>query len=154
MVVRNNDIIKNVLDSFITDNTVIKGHRSLYDGLYHVPFPELKSNYAVTRDKNKLKLAQFLHGCAFLPAISTFQTCINKGNFIMWPGIENVKCKTLLGNPLGMALGHLDQERQNLQFTKEADRNEDAFPAQEKGKSLQCYYAIVTTPSTSKTYID
>ena len=113
-----------------------------------------KSNFVVTKEKNKLELTQFLHGCAFSPAISTFQKCINIGNFITWPGIESVKFKSLLENPLATALGHLDQERQNLQSTKEAEINEDAFPSQETLTTLHCYYAIVNIPTKGKTYTD
>ena len=135
-------------------NTVIQGHRNVQDGLYDVPFPEMKSNYVVTKEKNKLELAQFLHSCAFSPAISTFQKCINIGNFITWPGIENIKFRSLLENPLATALGHLDQERQNLQSTKELNINEDSFPLQETSKTLNCYYAIVNIPAKGKTYTD
>ena len=65
-----------------------------------------------------------------------------------------MKFKLLLENPLATALGHLDQERQNLQSTKEAEINEDAFPLQETLKTLHCYYAIVNIPTKGKTYTD
>ena len=82
-----------MLESVKNENLVLKGHRNQRDRLYDVPFTQLKSNYIIHKDKNKLKLAQYLHGCDFSPTISTFQESTNKGNVITWPGIENVKFK-------------------------------------------------------------
>ena len=42
-------------------------------------------------------MAQYLHACAFLPAISTFQECVNKGNFLSWSGIDTLNFEKLLG---------------------------------------------------------
>ena len=64
-VLKKSDIVTRILDTIITDNTVIQGHRNLQDGLYNVPFSDMKSNYVVTKEKNKLELAQFSHACAF-----------------------------------------------------------------------------------------
>ena len=41
---------------------------------------------------------------------SIYQECVYKGNFITWPGIEEIKFKRLLGAPLPTVLGHPDQE--------------------------------------------
>ena len=106
----------------------MEGQRNQQDGLYDVPFPYLKLNYIIQKDKSKLESAQYLHDCAFSPAISTFQECVNRGNFITWPGIEEVKFKKLLGTPLATSLDHLDQERKNLQSTKKLEEFEEAFP--------------------------
>ena len=78
---------------FKNNQLVLSGKRNKNDGLYDVPFPAEKINYIITRDKSQTELAQFLHGCAFSPAISTFQTSINKGNFITWPGISQLNFK-------------------------------------------------------------
>ena len=83
-------------------------------------------NYIIQKDKSKLELAQYVHACAFLPKILTFQECINQGNFITWPGIEDVKLKRLLHKPLATSLGHLDQEQKGLQSTG-VNIEEDSF---------------------------
>ena len=54
---------------------------------------EKKVNYIITQDKSKTEFAQYLHSCAFSPAISTFQKIINKGNVITWPGIDTSNFK-------------------------------------------------------------
>ena len=97
-IYRNDKVIKEFLSTVKSDNLVLEGNRNSRDGLYDVPFPKLHLNYIVQKDKNKLELAQYLHGCAYSPAISTFQTCVNKGNFITWPGIDDVKFKRILEN--------------------------------------------------------
>ena len=71
---------------------------------------DVKVNYIIQKDQSKVELAQYLHGCAFSPSISMFQTAINRGNFITWPGIEEIKFKSILGSPLVTTLSHLDQE--------------------------------------------
>ena len=75
---------------------ILKGVRNLQDGLWDVPFQENKIdtiNYIINKDQSKTDLAQYLHACAFSPVISTFQDCIKKGNFISWPGIDNISFK-------------------------------------------------------------
>ena len=110
------------------NNLVLEGTRNKHDGLYDVPLPKVKPNYIIKRDKNQLELAQYLRRCAWSPAISTLQTCISKGNFITWPGIEEVKFGKLLGTPLPTALALLDQERKNLQSTRVTEDFDEAFP--------------------------
>ena len=87
-------------------------------------FSDVKVNYIIQKDQSKVELAQYLHGCAFSPSISTFQTAINRGNFITRPGIDEMKFKSLLGSPLATTLGHMDQERSNLQSTKVIEPDE------------------------------
>ena len=67
------------------------------DGLWDVPFfPDInKINYIISKDKSKTELAQYLHGCAFSPSLSTLQAAVKKGNFISWPGLEDLNFKKL-----------------------------------------------------------
>ena len=110
-------------------------------------------NYIIQKDKSKLVLAQYLHACAFLPKILTFQECINRGNFITWPGIDDVKLKRLLHKPLATSLGHLDQEQKGLQST-EVNMEEDSFPEKITQKTMNCFYIITDILTKSTTYTD
>ena len=150
----NDNEIRQFLSNKKQDNLVIKGFRNEQDGLYDVPFPKMKMNYIVHKDKNKLELAQYLHGCAFSPSLSTLQTCVNKGNFITWPGIEDTKFQKLLEKPLATALGHLDQERKNLQSTKLENVEDDAFPDKIPAKTMTCFYSIIDIPTKKTAYTD
>ena len=82
----------------------LKGHRNQKDELYDVPFTQLMNDYIIHKDKSKLEMAQYLHGCAFPPALSTFQDSISRRNFITWPGMDDVKLKKLLGTPITTGL--------------------------------------------------
>ena len=84
---------------------------------------------------------QYFHGCAFSPVISTFQECIRKGNFISWPGIDDLNFKKTINTTEATLKRNLDQERKNLQSTKstslekdtiQKDIQNDAFPEQFK----------------------
>ena len=86
----------------------------------------------VHKNKSKLELAQYLYACAGSPVISTFQKAMNNGNFIIWPGIDNIIFNSLLKVTLATTKGRLDQERKHLQSTKLATEiNLANFP--EKG---------------------
>ena len=99
---------KEKLNIYKQKELILKGIRNKQDGLWDVPFPVLKVNYIIQKDESKHDPGQYLHGCEFSPVISTFQTAINKGNFITWPGIDDLKFKKLLETPIATTLGHLD----------------------------------------------
>ena len=136
---------KENLNIYKQNELVLKGNRNKQDGLWDVHFPVLKANYIIQKDKSKHDLGQYLHGCAFSPVISTFQMAINKGNFITWPGIDDLKFKKLLDSPIATTLGHLDQERSNLQSTKLIE-NDDAFPPPIPAKTRNCFFQIIDMP--------
>ena len=132
--------------------TIIEGKRNLKDGLWDIPFPtktqdtRLFVNYVVTKNKTKYELARYLHACAFSPCLTTFTKAIKNGNFISWPGIDELNFNKLLIQTAETAKGHLDQERQGLQSTQEL--TEDFFPNKEaKTKSV----AIKLQPFHPKT---
>ena len=89
-VYKNDGNIRTFLQESKQDNLILEETRNKQDGLYDVPFTKSKMNY---KDKSQLELAQYLHGCAWSLAISTFQKCINIETFITWPGINDVKFK-------------------------------------------------------------
>ena len=139
---------KNNLYVLHNNKLVIKGTRNTKDGLWDVPFNQSENyslNFIIKRNQPKYELAQFLHACAFSPALDTFQKAINNGNFISWPGIREINFKKILGNTPAIAKGHLDQERQGLQSTKQIE--DDYFPPQEPIKTyhiaakIECYQA-------------
>ena len=110
-------------------------------------------NYIVRRDKNTRDLAQYLHACAFAPVISTFEACIKKGNFISWPGIENINFKKVLINTEATIKGHLDQERKNLQSTKTQVDTSDIFPSKSTNRTNEVYHSIYKL-GEDKNYMD
>ena len=94
---------------------VLSRHRNLTNRLWDVLFRQKVThiiNYIILSDKNKTKLAQYLHGFAFSPVISTFQKCLQKENFISWPGITDLNFKKLIETTEATFKVHLDQERE------------------------------------------
>ena len=89
-------------------------------------------------DKNKSKLAQFSHGILFSPVISTLMKAIANDHFITWPGIEKLNFEKLVMDSVPMNLGHLNQERKNLQSTKHKLNDDEInnwfFPQHENKK--------------------
>ena len=144
---------KNDVKVIKDDKIIIQGQRSPTDKLYNVHLPQPSNNntlqstkcntinYIIRKDKSKTDLARYLHACAFSPSLSTFTQAIKNGNFITWPGIQNLNFKQLLGTPLATAQGHLDGERKNLQSTKPTDIS-DAFPPKSETKSMD-QFAII-----------
>ena len=136
------------LHIFKDGKLILSGNRNFTDGLWDVPFQSNKIdniNYIVTTDKNKSDLARYLHACAFSPVISTFQKCINRGNFITWPNIDNLNFKKIIDTTEATLKGHLDGERKNLRSTKAPPTNaddliNDSFPDQsEKHRTVSIY---------------
>ena len=76
------------------------------------------ANAIIRQDCTKSELANYLHACAFSPALPTFQKAISNNNFVTWPAITSVNFHKFVTNKAAMYMGHLDQVRTNLQSTK------------------------------------
>ena len=103
----------------------------------------------------KTELATYLHACCFSPAPSTFITAIKNGNFISWPGLTPSLISKMPPS-VNTAKGHLTQERQGLQSTKNLIQHEDFNPKQEiKNVKTNCFMAkIQQFTATDKAYSD
>ena len=101
---------------------------------------------ACAKDKDKTELAQYLHACAFPPSISTFQESINNDNFVTWPGIRGFNSKILLKTTEATLKGHIDQERQNLQSTKQNTQqdNDNTFLLKDPEKYSIVFILFIT----------
>ena len=103
---------------------ILTGNRNAEDGLWDIPLtknnPTLRqhANVILLKNKTKQQLASYLHACCYSSSISTFMKAIKNGNFITWPGLDSKLIENHLQTPVATAKGHLDQERRNLQSTK------------------------------------
>ena len=75
-------------------------------------------NAIVRKNQTKTELGDYLHACAFSPALPTFQKAICNNNFVTWPGITEINFEKFVSDKTSMYLGHLDQVQANLQLTK------------------------------------
>ena len=115
--------------------------RNIHDGLWDINLSSansskysttLTANAIIRKDKTKSALADYLHACAFSPALPTFQKAIRNNNFVTWPSITSINFENFITDKTAMYFGHLDQIRSNLQLTKQKSNwNEDFFPKQD-----------------------
>ena len=117
----------NYLHVFKNSHLILRGFRNTQDGLWDVSFgptAPTKSTYhlvvnaIIRRDKPKTDLANFFHGCLFSPALVTLQKAIAHNHLLTWPGINQLNFPKLVTDTTNTDMGHLTQERQNLQSTK------------------------------------
>ena len=68
-------------------------------------------NAIILKNQTKTELATYLHASAGFPAVSTFVQAIKNGNFITWPGIDQLSFPKHLKN--------LSQRRKDILTKKE-----------------------------------
>ena len=148
---------KKVCDIYKNNKIILRGTRNLIDGLWDIPLikqptvsppPKLilpsdhsdhKLNVIIRKDKTKMELAQFLHASCFGPTKSSWLKAISNNHFLSWPGLTSALVRKSLPLVDATECGHINQERRNLQSTKQStpqveikieddDSDADAFP--------------------------
>ena len=80
-------------------------------------------NVIIHKKKTHLELAQYLHAACYSPVKSTFQRAIKNGHFAAWPGLTVDIIQNHLPRSVATVQGHLHQERQGLQTTKQTPQS-------------------------------
>ena len=128
---------KKHLHVFKHNQPLIHGYRNPHDGLWDIPIPltqhpaiaHHKASVIIQKKTPRKTLVQFYHAACFSPSRSTFIKAIRNGNFQSWPGLTASLATKYLSATIPTRLGHMNQERQNLQSTKDSD--DDTFPPSE-----------------------
>jgi hypothetical protein len=111
------------------------------------------------RIQSKPQLVQYLYACCGSPVVSTWKKTIRNGNFLTWPGIDDLSIDLHLPKSLPSAKGHLNQEGKNLQSTcvplptqdQNNDQSEDTFFPVSDSPNLKSFAAIaMIVPFTAK----
>ena len=143
---------------------VINGIHNHSTGLYEQCLPQ--TNNQTTRQanatlptKNLEEHIKYLHQCAFSPTPRTWMQAVRKGHFKTWPGVTVEAIQCYLPKSEATTMGHLDQQRKNIQSTKvqQDDRETMASPAPlKKGRHTHAMYAttICYNEPTGKLYTD
>ena len=109
---------------------------------------QANSAYTMT---SKGALINFLHQCAFSPAIPTWIKAIDNGQFATWPGLTSKAVRKYMTPSPATDKGHMKRMRQNVRSTKIKQQmneiNEDINPPQElmtteKTNHVFCFAAI------------
>ena len=102
---------------------------------------------------------KYLHQCTFSPTPRTWLQAVKKGHFKTWPRVTVEAIKRYLPKSEATTMGHLDQQRKNIQSTKlqKDDHDNMTTPSPlEKGLSTHAMYAatICYNEPTGQLYTD
>ena len=105
------------------DKIILEGTGNLSDDLWDVPIQTSlpsteKVDAIVNKNQTKEKLAQYYHSCCFSLCISTFAKTVKNGNFISWPGLQDLILYCNMKRIIPTFMSSLDQGHQGLQSTK------------------------------------
>ena len=137
----------------------LKGHWNKSNGLWYIPISiplRHRSHTIVTRDITNTDLIQYLHACCFIPTPITFLKLIIHGNFLTWRGLNNQLFLKHILPSIATALGHLDQERKNLQLTKqvkselEIEEDKNLYPNIDTGNTHELFAIIIPLNANRK----
>ena len=155
---------------------ILRGQRNPYSGLYHlrlstkIPHKQQKtylcplvrgdtttvsvSNWVLTQETVKDRIA-FLHACAGYPAVSTWCAAINAGHYNTWAGLTSKLVRKHIKSSVPMTLGHLDNQRINLQSTKTPDQPLDNIQIPTSKQEESCNAVFVSCePATGQVFSD
>ena len=124
---------KEFMRVFKHNKEILRGHRNFRDRLWDVninpasaqhhtsanQLPINTANVIIRKETTIRELIQYFQGCCFSPTKSTFLQAVKNGNFITWPGLTATAVEKHYKRTIYVAKGHLNQERQGLQSTKE-----------------------------------
>ena len=161
---------KKSLSVYKNNKIILKGTRNHFDGLWDIiipfkrtipkmptltPQPSQHINIIIRKQQTKHKMAEYFLACAFNTPIDTFQKAKLKGNLHSWPGIDELNFRKLLDINEATAKGHMHQERQNLQSTKNKIIHDDMFPGDtDTIRKYEYMYSITTMTPKDTTYGD
>ncbi len=103
---------------------ILTGVRNPTDGLWDIPLHQpiqqatQRMNVIIPQNKQLSTMIQYIHATLFSPTKSTLLKAIAAGNLITWSGMTAANIRKHLPDTAATALGHLDQERQGLQSSK------------------------------------
>ena len=83
---------KNDINILKNNMLILKGHRNKTDGLWVIPISRPlrhRSHAIIARDKTKIELIQYLHGCCFSPTSRNFLKAIKNLNLLTCTGLNN-----------------------------------------------------------------
>ena len=135
-----------------------------------------KVSVILQKDQSKITLAQYHHHTLFAPTESTLRRAIRNNHLITFPGLTHELLHAGLSTSVATARGHLHQERQNLQSTKNnnpsttllqqatstspslkhEDDDKDYFPSPETPnvKTKNVIYAVIDTRKLGQASMD
>ena len=111
---------------------VVTGIRNPTTGLYEQQIPahnkqNIQQANATLPTTNSQEHIKYLHQCAFSPTTRTWIHAVKKGHFKTWPSVTINAIQRYLPKSEATMLGHLNQQRKNIQSTKLHDDDQDTM---------------------------
>jgi hypothetical protein len=110
------------------------------------------SAHNVYEQKSIKDTITYVHACCVSPVTDTWLKSIQNGQFATWPSVTVENVRKYLGKSDATAKCHLNQIRQNIRSTQQAEviTEPDADIVQED----KCHYLYATTLETNQIYSD
>ena len=93
------------------EKVIMKGERNRYDGLWDLPIERIttreKMNVIIQLDKNKMDLANFMHGAFYSPSINTLSRAIRNKQLLTFPGVEQINFNKYIKDTVATHMGHI-----------------------------------------------
>ena len=111
-------------------NTTLTGTRNTENGLYYIDLQRTKPAHTAHLPQHALcsnnvhilstksDIMKYLHQASFSPVVSTWTNAIIAGLFTTCPGLNSTIVRKHLPKILATAKGHLRQDRQNVQSSR------------------------------------
>ena len=125
----------------------------------HTKNEKSTSQMQLYQQKNLQEHIKYLHQCAFSPTTRLWIQAVKKGHFKTWPGVTVDVIQRYLPKSETTMLGHLDQQRKNIQSTKIHHNDQDTMHTPSplnKGLQTHALYAatICYNQPMGKLYTD
>jgi hypothetical protein len=88
-------------------------------------------------------LVHYLHKALFSPTKSAMLQAIKDGHLITWPGLTEDAINKHLKLTPATAMGHMNQQRQNIRSTSKAPIEKQQPPDTDLGTKTHLVYAVI-----------
>jgi hypothetical protein len=106
----------------------------------HIPEPIANNMYEL---RSTGALVHYLHKALFSPTKSAMLQAVKDGHLITWPGLTEDAINKHLKLTPAMAMGHMNQRRQNIRSTSKAPIDQQPTPDTDLGTRTHLVYAAV-----------
>jgi hypothetical protein len=131
------------------NSQILSGPRYLNTGLWrinlkqtnnHIPEPIANNVYEL---RNTGALVHYLHKTLFSPTNSAMLRAVKDRYLITWPGLTEDAINKHLKLTPAMAMGHMNQRRQNIRSTSKAPIEKQQTPDTDLGTNTHLVYAVL-----------
>jgi hypothetical protein len=132
------------------DNSqILRGPQNLNTGLWRINLKQPNSHIPKTianelyESRNTGALVHYFHKALFSPTKSAMLQAVKDGHLITWPDLTEDAINKHLKLTPAMAMGHMNQRRQNIRSTSKAPIEKQPTPDTDLGTKIHLAYAVI-----------